>query len=244
MTGWFFRSFRSPVFGVHYWPMYLVHYHIFWAHDTVKPSIAKQHGKRFKDVQVNYDTIFSMFWLLWLFCFPYLMGAVALLFPCPHDSVIYHRSLLCYVCVLLSWDSLYDISCPDFLCLIYHSRLAFAVVLLFSCWALSGFLFCMHLLGCFIGTLNYKLLSPSEVKLSVRCSHIVWSHFVMIFFIDTSMVIFGTHVKVAYSRTNSALSIRCFYIIKWLTLISRIKCLLFKTRQKTYSLTTCTRVHY
>ena len=68
------------------------------------------------------------------------VAVIALSFPCSHDSVIYHRPLMCYdsLCTTLFF--------PAFNTTIsYHSRLAFAGVLLFVRWASSGFLFCMAL---------------------------------------------------------------------------------------------------
>jgi len=100
--------------------------------------------------------------------------------------------------LIITWYSRYDISYPDFLCLVYHSRLAFAVVLLFTWWASSGFLFCMHLLGCFVGWIAscYHHLKFAYRLFAYCC-------------IDTSMVIFGDACR-SCMLANSALSIWCF----------------------------------
>ena len=133
---------------------------LFRALDTAKPS---QGEKNISIVSRKSRSIIT-----WSFrCFdcydfacqrivPFLRVAViALSVPCPHDSVIYHRPLMCYVRVLLSWDSLCTtLFFPAFNTTIsYHSPLAFAGVLLFVRWASSGFLFCMALTWLFIGSI-------------------------------------------------------------------------------------------
>jgi hypothetical protein len=72
-------------------------------------------------------------------------------------------------------------------------RCCFAVYLV----SLIGVLV-LHALAWLFRRLNCKLLSPSEVKLSVRCSHIVCSHIVVLILLWLSS---GTHVEVACSRT-------------------------------------------
>ena len=160
------------------------------------------------------------------FLLNYLMGALlALLFPCPHDAVIHHRSLLCYVCVLLSSDSLYNISCPDFYVLYITPDSLSLLFSVFFVQCLIGVLVFMALIWLF-RWFNCKLLSPSEVNCLFGV-HISWLWSIVAYYIVLLILLYrlslGTHVKVACSRTPRCqfdVVIRCR--ICWAIFIQRM----------------------
>jgi hypothetical protein len=152
------------------------------------------------------------------------VAVIALSFPCPHDSVIYHRPLMCYVRVLLPWDrvqhNFFRLLIPQSDITPTRFRRCFAVcaLSLIGVLVLHGtyFAFKFHRFNC-------KLLSQ---LLSVRCSHIVCLHFVLLM----SMVYLRGRLWKLHARELRAFNLALLYLLPFLLIhpfTTHATCLLF-----------------